>query len=871
MFRHVYEEPYLSTMFRISPLARRNVALSLLLPSCLMVRAQLEDVSVENLVQASTAASWFGCGLSTVDFDGDGWDDVTAATSDGPVELYKGGPDGLTHHLTLEHDLESKAVLWVDVDNDGDLDLVLGVFLQGLYLYIQDENGDLLEDGENRGLPHFPAWDVRGISAADYDNDLDLDLYVASYHAPFDSVPHQNLLLRNEGGGHFTDQTDAAGVGNGLQHSFQGAWFDYDDDGDQDLWVINDRSVYPNALYRNSNGVFYDISQDVGANIAIEAMSATLCDPDNDGDWDMYVTNIEDNPNAYLRNANGTYYEVADPAGIASMQYGWGTLAVDLNGDMYEDLMVATYRFPNSNPYDNHLYMNDGQGSTFTDHIEDWPNEQYQLYCLGRLDLDQDLVPDIVGHGNAAHAQILRNTNSEAANRLTVDLVGTVSNSHAIGAVVKVWVNGSMMMRQLQAGADYMTQHSHTVFFGLSDHLLVDSLQVRWPSGLQESWLNINANTALTLVEGSTVAGLIALDKECPWDADRWLIPYGAETAQMTWNGEPFSGDTLIAAEEGVQTFEASWWGDAGSWSTEVEATFEEAPQWSITALDPACHGELGVVSWSIEEAVTVTWEGDSLPVVGQLDSMEVGQHEFVADIEAGCVLATTIVIEEPDSLVLDIEVEHPACHGETGVVTAEVQGGTGPAELDWGGLMPVDAHPGQYVVVATDSLGCQRMDSVTVVEPDSLISGLSIVYSGSSDSALVELDISGGTPPYSILWSGDVDEMGWALAPASVGWLVQDANGCLDLGAVQIPSNPLADAGAMESPNWTCSRTGESIQVSGDLGAGSSVTVYGIDGRRLGSWLTASSTMNLHLGTLAPVLVQVNSPTRGQSHVWVR
>lgn len=824
-----------------------------------------------NLVDASTAASWFGCGLSTVDFDGDGWDDVTAATSAGPVELYKGGPDGLEHHLTLVHDNESKAVLWVDVDNDGDLDLVLGVFLEGLYLYIQDEDGGLTEDGADRGLPHLTDWDIRGISAADYDGDLDLDLYVASYHADFDSIPHSNLLLRNEGGGHFTDQTDVAGVSNGLQHSFQGVWFDFDDDGDQDLWVINDRSIYPNALYRNVNGVFHDIAPDVGANIGIEAMSATLFDPDNDGDWDMYVTNIEDNPNAYLRNANGMYYDVAGPAGVASMQYGWGALAIDLNGDMYEDLMVATYRFPNTNPYDNHLYMNQGGNSVFTDEIQDWPNEQYQLYCLGRLDLDQDLAPDIVGHGNAAHAQILRNSNSEEANRLTVDLVGTVSNSQAIGAVVKVWIDGNVMMRQLQAGSDYMTQHSQTLFFGLSDHQLVDSVQVHWPSGLQESWMNIEANSALTLLEGSTLASLTPIDKVCPWDPDGWLIPYGAETAQMTWNGAPFFGDTLLATEGGMQTFEAVWWGNAGSWSAEVEATFVEEPEWSVTVLDPACSGEFGTVTWAFEDAATVLWETDTLSLVGQLDSMEVGLYEFVAEVEAGCAVVTSFFIDEPDSLVLDIEVEHPACHGETGVVTLSATGGTGEAVLDWGDLNPVQATPGAHVVVATDSLGCQVMDSVMVVEPDSLISVLSVVYSGVSDSAMIELDITGGTSPYSILWSGDLDEMGWVLTPASLGWLVEDANGCLDLGAVQVESNPLAGTDVSNISTWSCARFGETIRLSGDVDPGSSVVVYGVDGRRLGAWMVSSWPMDIHIGTRAPVLVHMGSPTSGQSQVWVR
>ena len=639
-------------------------------------------------------------------------------------------------------------MLWVDVDNDGDLDLILGVYLEGLYLYIQDDNGTLSEDGLNRGLPQWPSWDVRGISAADYDNDLDLDLYVTSYHAPFDSLPHQNLLLRNEGGGHFTDQTDAAGVGNGHQHSFQGAWFDFDDDGDQDLWVINDRSVYPNALYRNTNGVFHDIAQDVGANIAIEAMSATLCDPDNDGDWDMYVTNIEDNPNAYLRNANGYYYDVADPAGIASMQYGWGTLAVDLNGDMHEDLMVATYRFPNSNPYDNHLYMNDGAGSTFTDHIEDWPNEQYHAVLLGA---PRSRPGSGAGHcrswqccpcANPAQHQSRWGFSPDGGSG--GDAV-QFSRHRCCGQGLGGWRGRHASVAGRGGLHDAAQPHA---LFGLADHDIVDSVQVRWPSGLEEVWYDIDANAALTLVEGLSTANLTAIEGECPWDADRWLLPYGAESAQVTWNGAPFDGDTLVASGPGVQTFEASWWGGLATWSAEVEATFTEQPQWTMETLDPACHGESGWVSWAIDEASDVFWNGDTLPVLGELDALEVGPYEFVAEIEPGCAVATSFSIDEPDSVGIDIAVEQPACHGETGVVTISAWGGTGNIALDWGQLNLEAATPGIYFVMATDSLGCQRTDSLLVVEPDSLISALTSSYSGVTDSALVELTISGGTPP---------------------------------------------------------------------------------------------------------------------------
>jgi len=287
--------------------------------------------------------------------------------------------------------------------------------------------------------------------------------------------------------------------------------------------------------------------------------------------------------------------------------------------------------------------------------------------------------------------------------------------------------------------------------------------------------------------------------------------------------------------------------------------------------LDPACHGEPGWVSWAIDEASDVFWDGDTLPVVGELDSLEVGPYEFVAEIEPGCAVATSFSIDEPDSVGIDMAVEQPACHGETGVVTISAWGGTGDIVLDWGDLNLEAATPGTHLVLATDSLGCQRMDSLLVVEPDSLSSTLTSSFSGVTDSALVELTISGGTPPYSIQWSGDADGMGWVLAPASIGWLVQDANGCLDLGAVQIESNPLAGVSATDGVSWSCLRLGESLRLDGNRTMQGEVEVYGLDGSLLGHWKALTLPVDVPLSTLSPVLVRMKVPLNGQSQVWIR
>ena len=401
--------------------------------------AQLEDVTLDYLMESSTFGSLFGCGLSTVDYNGDGWDDVTVAGTDGLIKLYMGGESGLILDLVLDVEAEAKAVLWVDIDNDGDLDLFAGAAGVGVYLYIRQPDGTLNEEGSIRGIPLLVDWDNRGISARDYDRDGDLDIYIASYHDEMQQIAYENMLFQNGGTGYFEETTFQAGVGDGLQHSFQGAWFDYDQNGFDDLWVINDRLIFLNALYANAGGgPFVDISESSGANISVNSMSATLFDTDNDGDWDQYVTNVENLANAFMINTAGVYYDMAESAGVASMQYGWGTCAIDVDGDRWDDMMVATYRFPNTLPYDNHLYMNDGTGLHFEDVTDDWPNEQFQLYCLGRLDLDQDRIPDIVGHGNALSPQVLMLTNEDDNNRMTIDLVGTLSNTRGVGAVIKV-------------------------------------------------------------------------------------------------------------------------------------------------------------------------------------------------------------------------------------------------------------------------------------------------------------------------------------------------------------------------------------------------------------------------------------------------
>ena len=156
-----------------------------------------------------------------------------------------------------------RGVVWFDVDGDDDLDLMLSRRFSGMELYLRD-GVNLVESAAASGLPTTDEWEMRGLSVADYDQDGDLDVYVCMYHDGTTGLS-ENLLLNNDGQGYFTDVTTEAGVGNGIQHSFQGSWFDFDGDGDLDLWVVNDREIFPNALYANlGDGTFIDVAPQMG-------------------------------------------------------------------------------------------------------------------------------------------------------------------------------------------------------------------------------------------------------------------------------------------------------------------------------------------------------------------------------------------------------------------------------------------------------------------------------------------------------------------------------------------------------------------------------------------------------------------------------
>lgn len=331
------------------------------------------------------ASGWEG--LAVGDVNGDGREDVYLCQPGGlPNRLFLQQPDGTAVDATETANVgwldQTQAALLVDLDNDADQDLVLGT-TWGIIFCGNDGTGRF----EFKAAKLMPEGTPFSLSAADFDADGDLDVYVCAYSlrprdiehtAPARPMPYhdanngaRNALFRNDRDWRFRDVAAAVGLDhNNHRFSFTAAWEDYDNDGDLDLYVANDYGR--NNLYRfdRSTGQFHDVAPDAGVEDISTGMSASWGDYDNDGWMDLYVANMWSSAgnriayqrrfhsgadhdtlaelrrhargNSLFRNAgDGRFHDVSVEAGVTMGRWSWGSLFTDINSDGRQDLVVT--------------------------------------------------------------------------------------------------------------------------------------------------------------------------------------------------------------------------------------------------------------------------------------------------------------------------------------------------------------------------------------------------------------------------------------------------------------------------------------------------------------------------------------------------
>ena len=489
-----------------------------------------------------------GGGTVVFDYDNDGRQDIYVSNSIGPNALYRNDGDGTFTDVAAAAGVadtggEGNGGCAADYDNDGDRDLfVTNYGPSRLFRNLGDGTFDDVtgEAGVHDGDTYHRSM---GCAWGDYDRDGLLDIVIVRHLHEWNPDLFRDkdyamavgglVLYHNLGGGTFEDVTDLLGdtsgpregpyavLGNVWGAGFQPAWFDYDNDGDPDLYVVNDFGVevQPNVLWRNDGPAtgggwsFEDVSWDSRADVAIYGMGVAVGDYNRDGALDLFVTNIKDN--VLLRN-NGdglTFSDVSREADVGvgmierKLRVAWGTAFFDYDNDGYEDLYIVSGflggKEVGANPEEqrNVLLRNLGDG-TFEDVSAESGIDDAGVGRGGSyLDFNGDGCLDFYIVNLDGNARLFENSCGWGNNWLAVEAVGATSNRDGVGARITVTTGEARQVREVSAGSSSMGQNMLPAHFGLGKASNIDSVAVRWPSGVLQTLSDVSVNQHLTITE----------------------------------------------------------------------------------------------------------------------------------------------------------------------------------------------------------------------------------------------------------------------------------------------------------------------------------------------------------------------------------
>ena len=489
-------------------------------------------------------------GAAAGDFDGDGDLDLYATRLDAPdllfcnrlVETGAAVFEDCTAAAGLAgFDLRTNGAAWVDLENDGDLDLfVTGLGETRHFLFVNDGCGRFDEQAEARGAALANPHDHAGTSVAvgDYDQDGYPDLHVTEWRPSFaaaEGAPSNARLLRNRGAaapGSFQDVTDAAGVSlvgihPGGVWGFASAFADLDADGLQDLAVVSDFGS-SRLFWNRGDGTFEDGT--AAANVATDenGMGSTFGDYDGDGDPDWFVTSIWDpaetceiedcgwgyTGNRLYRNLGGRTFEDATGSaetGVRNGHWGWGAAFFDADNDADLDLVMTNgIRLAEHEldaPFENdpmRYWENDGAGGFVERSADVGLLDTASGKGLLTFDYDADGDLDLFLVNNAGAPRLYRNDGGNEGDWLRVELEGTLSNREGLGAQIRVYDlwDRPPQVREMGSATHFLAQSERVAHFGLPPgDAPVALVRITWPGRGHQFLLDVPRNAVLRVRE----------------------------------------------------------------------------------------------------------------------------------------------------------------------------------------------------------------------------------------------------------------------------------------------------------------------------------------------------------------------------------
>lgn len=535
-----------------------------------------------------------GCGVVVGDFDGDGHDDLYFLNQLGPNALFKNKGDGTFVDVTKlagvgVGDRICVAATFADYDNDDDQDLFVTSTRGGNILF-ENQGGGIFKDVTQRaGLELIAHSSTASFVDLDHDGDLDLIVTntaqwtgaelesdgkyypgVTSYDDLVVSPKEFNNIYKNNGDGTFADITETSGL-KGQGWGGDVAVFDFDADGRIDVLITN--MFGASQLYKNlGDATFRDVTKEALERISWGAIGAKVLDFNNDGKLDLFISdmhsdmwppaNLSDALKYAIQNAkvkyslvtgagakfgkqaeemearfvdrlqvryddvvfgnslfknlgSGRMEEMSDRAGLETW-WPWGIAVGDFDGDGSEDIFLASGMGYPFSYWRNHLMMNNHdetfserstelgveppRGGTFQRDQIGVERAARSTRCAATADFDGDGRLEIVTNNFNDRPYYFRNKLTPQ-NFVAFKLKGTRSNHDAIGAVARVFVGDQILTRQVNPAGGYLSQSSKTLHFGLGKYDHIDRVEITWPSGTVQKLEPPKINSVHQIVE----------------------------------------------------------------------------------------------------------------------------------------------------------------------------------------------------------------------------------------------------------------------------------------------------------------------------------------------------------------------------------
>ncbi len=585
-----------------------------------------------------------------VDMNGDMLDDVVRVAGKGIYIDYQ-QPDRTYHqrffnlHLAT---LPTWSICAGDLDNNGFNDLLLASITSVSFVSADDAGSSYKEQ-----LMPVQIASQRS-TIADINRDGWLDAFVCN-----DTT--QSFPFRNDGTGLMSPDTNLIKT-SPRPGAYSAIWTDYDNDTDIDLYITKCKAGAPpgdpdriNLLYRNNgNGTFTETAATAGLDDNAQSWCTSFEDFDNDGDMDAFIINHDFQNRLFRNNGDGTFTDVISTSGIDAFDLGaFENSTGDFNNDGYIDIFSDLQQA---------LYLGNGD-LTFT-------GQSLPVTPGAIADLNQDGFLDVVHQSDV----FINQGNDHHWIKLVPH--GLVSNRNGIGARVELYGTWGKQIREVRSGQSYSPMSSLAVHFGIGEVTRIDSVVIKWPSGIRTKLDTPQVDTTYLLPEAACVLDgteiSIAGDTNlCPGDTLMLTAPFGFLTYR--WSGGETTQSIMVSGE-GLYSVVVSDSNGCVSLtnSIRVHVPHEQQPTISASTSNHLCAGETIFLTsspgvnylWadgSMEQSIAVTESGTYTVAVDGVcnESQIVSEPYDVVFLEAPIPVFVSMDQTPGDSILLVVEGTH--------------------------------------------------------------------------------------------------------------------------------------------------------------------------------------------------------------------